>query len=312
VLVVFSVSAFAADAYPSKPVRFIIPWPPGGAVDIVGRLVVPGLSERLGRTVVVENRAGAGGVMGLETVAKSEPDGYTISIISDSYAFNPALGEKLPFDPVKAFIPIGQIGRGANVLVVHPDVPAKNMQEFLALLKQKPGQVICAASGNASVSHMNAEMFKVKTGSDFKIVQFKGSGEALIDLLGGHSHFSFISLLNAMSNAQAGKLRILATVGSKRSSLLPDIPTISEGGGPAMAVNNWWGLVAPAGTPQPVIDRLSQALREVLAAEETQKMFLKTGAEAEYGSPKELGDALVAEIAAWTEVVRAAGIKIER
>jgi tripartite-type tricarboxylate transporter receptor subunit TctC len=309
---VFTVSAFAAaDTYPSKPVKFIIPWPPGGAVDIVGRLIVPGLSERLGQTVVVDNRGGAGGTMGLEAVARSAPDGYTISIISDSYAFKPALGEKLPFDPVKAFVPIGQIGRGYNVLVVHPSVPAKNVKEFVALLKQKSREMLCVASGNASVSHMNAEMFKLKTGIDFKIVQFKGAGPALVDLLGGHSHFAFLSLLNAMSNAKTGKLRILATVGSKRSSLMPEVPTIAEAGVPGMAVNNWWGLVVPAGTPQPIVEKLSREVKEVLGMEETKKQFLKTGAEADYGSPKELSETLTAEIAAWTQVVKAANIKIE-
>ncbi|MCL2669430.1 MAG: tripartite tricarboxylate transporter substrate binding protein [Syntrophaceae bacterium] len=310
-LMVFSASAFAADAYPSKPVRFIVPGAAAGPQDIISRLVAPGLSERLGRQVVVENHAGGGGVTGLEMVARSAPDGYTLANISESLLFKPALGEKLPFDPVKSFAPIGLMGRGYNVLAVHPSVPAKNVQEFVALLKQKPGELICIGAGRGGVSHMVAEMFKMKTGTDFKIVQFQGSGPGTTDLLGGHSQFGFISLMNAMPHAQSGKLRILAVMGSARSPLAPEVPMISENNGPGVAVNNWWGLVAPAGTPQPVLDRLSRELREVLTAEETKKLYLKTGAEAVYGSAQELGDTIVREIAAWTEVVKAAGITID-
>ena len=312
-LVVFSVSAFAADdAYPSKPVRFIIPWPPGGGVDSVGRLMVPGLSERLGRQVIVENRGGSAGLIGLEAAAKSAPDGYTITILNDSYAFPPAFGEKMPFDPLKAFAPIGQIARGDNVLVTHPDVQAKTVQEFIALLKQKPGQMNCVTSGLAAVSHMVAEVFKVRTGTDFRILHFQGGSPALIDLMGGHSHFGFLSVSNAKSNAEAGKLRILAVMGSSRSNLMPEVPTFAEAGGPGMEVDGWFGLAAPAGTPQPIIDRLSRELREVLAVEELKTRFLKTGAEIQYSSPQAFGDRLVREIALWTDVVKAAGLKLER
>ncbi|MCL2669381.1 MAG: tripartite tricarboxylate transporter substrate binding protein [Syntrophaceae bacterium] len=309
-LMVFSASAFAADVFPNKPIRFIIPWPAGGAQDIAGRLVVQGLSERLGQQVIVENRGGDGGTIGFEVMTRSAPDGYTISIISDSHAFKPAFGEKLPFDPVKSFAPIGQLGRGWNVLAVHPSVPANNVKEFIALLKEKPGQLICAASGNASVSHMNSEMFKMKTGTDYKILQFQGGGPSLIDLLGGHSNFGFISLSAARTNAESGKLRLLAVMGSARSPLLPGVPIISEDNGPDVKVDNWWGLVAPTGTPQPIIDRISQALKETLDDPKTKETFLKAGCEAYYSGPQEVGERVVREIASWTEVVKAAGIKM--
>jgi tripartite-type tricarboxylate transporter receptor subunit TctC len=312
VLMVFSASAFAAaDAYPSKPVKFIVPWPPGGAVDIIARLVAPRLSERLGKPVVIDNRGGAGGTLGLEAAAKADPDGYTLTIISDSYAYKPALGEKLPFHPVKAFTPIAHLAIGTNVLVVHPSVAAKNVKELTALLKQKPGQMICAASGNASVSHMTSELFKMKSGTDFKIVQFKGSGPALVDLLGGHSQFSFFSLLAAKPEAQAGKLRILGTSGSKRTALMPELPTIAEAGVAGHDAPNWWGLVAPAGTPQPIVEKLSQAVKEALSTPEAEKQFLAAGADPEYKGPKEMGAVLEAEIAKWTQVVKTANIKLE-
>ena len=312
VVMVFSVPSFAAgDTYPSKPVKFIIPWPPGGAVDIIGRLVAPHLSERLGKPVVVENRGGAGGTIGLEAAAMAEPDGYTLTIISDSYAYKPALGEKLPFHPVKAFTPIAHLAIGTNVLVIHPSVPAKNVKEFTALLKQKPGQLLCAASGNASVSHMTSELFKMKSGTDFKIVQFKGSGPALVDLLGGHSHFSFFSLLVAKPQSQAGKLLILGTSGSKRTALMPDLPTIAEAGVAGHDAPNWWGLVAPAGTPRPIVEKLSQAVKAALSTPQVEKQFLEAGADVEYKGPKEMGEVLEAEIAKWTQVVKTANIKIE-
>jgi len=310
-LMVFSASAFAADTYPTKPIRLIANVAPGSVVDMISRLVVPGMSERLGVSVVVENHGGGGGVSGLEMVARSAPDGYMIATISDSFLFKPALGEKLPFDPVKSFAMIGQIGQGWNVLAVHPSVPAKNVQEFVALLKQKPGELSASAGGRGVVSHMNAEMFKLKTGTDFKILQYQGSGPGLIDLLGGHVQFSFISLMSAKSNSDAGKLRMLAVAGTARSPLIPDVPMISENNGPAVSVDNWWGLMAAAGTPQPIIDKLTQALKATLEDPKTKDAFLKAAAETAYTGPKELGDRIVREIAAWTEVVKVAGITLD-
>lgn len=312
IVIVGSLPAFAAaDVFPSKPIRFIVPWPAGGAVDIVARLVAPHLSEKLGKPVVIDNRGGGGGIVGLEATTKSAPDGYTISIISDSYAYRPALGEKLPFDPVKAWAPIAQIAVGTNVLTVNSGVQAKNVKEFLALLKQKPGQMICACSTTASVSHMVSELFKMKTGTDFKIVHFKSAGAALIDMLGGHSNFGFLSLLVATPEAKAGKVRILAGSGVKRSALMPELPTIAESGVAAFEAPNWWGLVAPAGTPQPIVDKLSQAVKAALTSPEVEKQFLAAGADAEYRNPKEMGAVLDAEIAKWTQLGKVANIKLE-
>ncbi len=214
IAVITATAVLAADSYPSKPVRLIIPFPPGGSNDIVGRLIAAKLSERLGKQVVVDNRGGAGGVLGSEMAAKAEPDGYTLLIVSAAYAFNPAL-YKLPFDPVKSFTPIAKLGSGPNSLTVHPSVPANSVKELIALAKQKPGQLICGCAGVGSFQHMGTELFKMMAGIDFKIVQFKGGGPAMIDLLGGHSQFSLGSLIQTLPHIQSGKFRMLGTGGSE-------------------------------------------------------------------------------------------------
>ena len=264
-LAVFAASVFAAaDAYPSKPVRLIIPFAPGGSNDIVGRLIAAKLTESLGKQVVVENRGGAGGVLGAEIASKADPDGYTLLIISASYAFNPAL-DKSPFDPAKAFAPITKLGSGPISLVVHPSVPANSVKELIALAKKEPGKLILSCSGAGSAQHLAAELFKIKAGIDFKIVQFKGGGPAMIDLLGGHSQFQLGSLIQTLPHIKSGKFRILGTGGVKRFVITPDVPTIAEAGVPGYEATNWWGILAPAGTPAPIVDRLNKELKAILA-----------------------------------------------
>jgi tripartite-type tricarboxylate transporter receptor subunit TctC len=303
-------SVFAADVYPSKPVRLVIPFPPGGSNDIVGRLIATKLSERLGKQVVVDNRGGAGGVLGSEIVAKSDPDGYTLLIVSAAYGFNPAL-YKLPFDPLKAFTPVAKLGSGPNSLTVHPSVPAKTVKELIALAKQKPGQLINSCAGVGSFQHMGTELFKMMAGIDFKIVQFKGGGPAMIDQLGGHSHFSLGSLIQTLPHIQSGKFRILGTGGSKRSAILPDVPTIAEAGVPGYDVTNWWGILAPAGTPGPIVEKLNREINAVLTSDEVKKLFLKEGAEVDYLGPAEFGPFIAREITKWGKVVKEANIKVE-
>jgi tripartite-type tricarboxylate transporter receptor subunit TctC len=310
-LVFFAVATVSAsDPYPSKPIRLIIPFPPGGSNDIVGRLIAAKLSESLGKQVVVDNRGGAGGVLGTEMASKTAPDGYTLLIASAAYAFNPAL-YKLPFDPVKAFTPIAKLGSGPNSLTVHPSVPANSVKELIALAKQKPGQLINACAGVGSFQHMGTELFKMMAGIDFKIMQFKGGGPAMIDQLGGHSHFSLGSLIQTMPHVQSGKFRILGTGGSKRSSILPHVPTIAEAGVPGYEATNWWGILAPAGTPAPVVDRLSREIKTLLASPDIQKLFLNEGADVDYLGPAEFGPFIAAEITKWAKVVKEANIKVE-
>jgi tripartite-type tricarboxylate transporter receptor subunit TctC len=304
------VAASAADSYPSKPVRLIIPFPPGGSNDIVGRLIAVKLSESLGKQVVVDNRGGAGGVIGSEMAAKSDPDGYTLLIVSAAYAFNPAL-YNLPFDPVKSFVPVAKLGSGPNSLVVHPGVPANSVKELIALAKQKPGQLICACSGVGSFQHMGTELFKSMAGIDFKIVQFKGGGPAMIDQLGGHSQFSLGSLIQTLPHIKSGKFRVLGTGGKKRSVILPDVPTIAEGGLPGYEATNWWGILAPAGTPSPVVERLNKELKTILTSDEVKKLFLSEGAEVDYLGSAEFGPFVASEITKWGKVVKEANIKVE-
>ncbi len=303
-------AVLAADAYPSKPIRLIIPFPPGGSNDIVGRLIAAKLSERLGKQVVVDNRGGAGGVLGTEMASKAEPDGYTLLIASAAYAFNPAL-YKLPFDPVKSFTPIAKLGSGPNSLTVHPSLPANTVKELLAFMKSKPGQLICGSAGIGSFQHMGTELFKMMAGVDFKIVQFKGGGPAMIDQLGGHSQLSFGSLIQTLPHIKSGKFRILGTGGKKRSSILPDVPTIAEAGVPGYEATNWWGILAPAGTPVPVVDRLNKEIKTLLSSADVQKLFLNEGADVDYMAPAEFGPFIEREITKWSKVVKEANIKVE-
>jgi tripartite-type tricarboxylate transporter receptor subunit TctC len=300
----------AAQSYPTKPVRLIVPFPPGGSNDIVGRLIAQKLTERLGKQVVVDNRGGAGGVLGSDLAAKAPADGYTLLIASAAYAFNPAL-YKLPFDPIKDFVPVAKLGSGPNSLTVHPGVKANTLKELMALIKEQPGKILCGSAGVGSFQHMGTELFKLMTGLDFKIVQYKGGGPAMTDQLGGHVHMSFGSLIQTMPHIQSGKFRILATGGSKRSSMLPNVPTIAEAGVPGYEATNWWGIMAPAGTPQPIVDKLTGDLEAILKTEEVQKLFQKEGADADYLPPAEFGKFIANEIPKWTKVVKEANIKVE-
>ena len=310
-IAVFTASSVsAADLYPSKPIRLIIPFPPGGSNDIAGRLIAAKLTERLGKQVVVDNRGGAGGVLGTEMAAKSSPDGYTLLIVSAAYGFNPAL-YKLPFDPVKSFVPVAKLASGPNSLTVHPSVPANTVKELIALLKAKPGQIVCGSAGIGSFQHMGTELFKMLTGTEFKIVQFKGGGPAMIDQLGGHSQFSFGSLIQTLPHVQSGKFRLLATGGAKRVAILPNVPTIAEAGVPGYEATNWWGILAPAGTPAPVVDRLNKEIKTLLDSADVQKLFEKEGAEVDYVGPAEFGPFIEREIAKWGKVVKEANIKVE-
>ena len=300
----------AAQSYPGKPVRLIIPFPPGGSNDIVGRFIATKLTERLGKQVVVDNRGGAGGVIGTEAAAKSESDGYTLLIISSAYAINTSL-YKLPYDPGKAFTPIAKLGTGPNVFAIHPGVPVKSVKEFIALAKEKPGQLNFAAAGVGSFQHLGSELFKSMTGIDVGIVQFKGGGPAMIDVIGGHTHAALGSLIQFMPHIKSGKVKALGTGGAKRSVTLPDVPTISEAGVPGYEANNWWGVLAPAGTPRPIIDRLYKDISVILSSSETQKVFGDQGAEVDKLSPAEFGPYIVAETAKWGKVIKEANIKAE-
>jgi tripartite-type tricarboxylate transporter receptor subunit TctC len=299
-----------AQTYPTKNVRLIIPFPPGGSNDIVGRFIATKLSERLGKQVVADNRGGAGGVIGTEVAAKSEADGHTLLIISSAYAINTSL-YKLPYDPVKAFTPVAKLGTGPNVFAVHPGVPVNSVKEFIALAKEKPGQLNFAAAGVGSFQHLGSELFKSMAKVDVGIVQFKGGGPAMIDVIGGHTHAALGSLIQFMPHIRSGKVKALGTGGAKRSVALPDVPTIAEAGVAGYEANNWWGILAPAGTPRPVIDRLYKEVSGILSSPETQKVFGDQGAEVDKLGPSEFGPYIAAETAKWGKVIKDANIKAE-
>ncbi len=238
-LVLALTTAVAAQDYPNKPVRLIIPFPPGGSNDVVGRMIGTQLSERLGKQVIVDNRAGAGGVVGTELAASAPKDGYTILIISMAHAVNPWL-YKLPYDPIKAFTPISILASGPNVVTVHPSLPVNSIKELVALAKQKPGELQYASAGIGSFQHLGGELFKLEAGVDILHVPFKGGGPAMIDVVGGHTKVLFSSLVQTTPHIRSGKLKALGVGGSKRNAVLPDVPTVAEAGVPTYEAVNWW------------------------------------------------------------------------
>jgi len=309
-LVLAGTSLAMAQDYPTRPVRMIIPFPPGGSNDVVGRLIAIKLGDRLGKQVVVDNRSGAGGVIGTEVVAKSPPDGYTLLIISMAHAVNPWL-YKLNYDPIKDFAPVGLLAKGANVLVVHPSLPVRSIADLIALAKKQPGDLQYASAGIGSFQHLGGELFKLTAGVDILHVPFKGGGPALGDVVGGHTKVMFSSMVQTVPHIHSGKLRALGTGGPQRSPVLPDVPTIAEAGVSNYEAVNWWGLVAPVGTPQAIIDKLNTELLAVQNAPEVQKQFALEGGDPVPMKPAVFGAYMVSEMNKWEKVVKQGGIKAE-
>jgi tripartite-type tricarboxylate transporter receptor subunit TctC len=300
----------AAQEYPTKPVRLIIPFPPGGSNDVVGRMIATQLSDRLGKQVVVDNRGGAGGVIGTEVAANSPPDGYTLLIISIAHAVSPWL-YKLQYDPIKSFTPVAILASGPNVLVVHPDLPVHSVKELIALAKQKPGELNYASAGIGSFQHLGAELFKLTAGVNIVHVPYKGGGPAMTDVLGGHTKIMFSSLVQTSAFVLSGQLRALGTGGTHRNSVLPDVPTIAEAGLPGYEATNWWGVVAPAGTPPAIVEKLHAEIAAVQNSEETRKQFSTQGAEVVQMSSAAFGTFMETEMNKWERVVKESGIKAE-
>jgi tripartite-type tricarboxylate transporter receptor subunit TctC len=308
-LLALTVTAAAQD-YPNRPVRLIIPFPPGGSNDVVGRMIATGLSEKLGKQVIVDNRAGAGGVIGTEIAANALPDGYTLAIISIAHAVNPWL-YKLSYDPIKSFAPVGILASGPNVVVVNPELPVKSIKELIDLAKKEPGKLQYASAGVGSFQHLGGELFKLEAGVDILHVPFKGGGPAMIDVIGGHTKVMFSSLVQTTPHIKSGKLRALGTGGLTRSSVLPDVPTVAEAGVPSYQAVNWWGIVAPAGTPAAIIEKLHRDLAAVQSAPATQEQFSREGASVVQMSTAEFGKFMQTEMAKWERVVKEGKIKAE-
>jgi tripartite-type tricarboxylate transporter receptor subunit TctC len=301
-----------AQQYPTKPIRLIIPFPPGGSNDVVGRLIAAQLSEKLGRQIIVDNRSGAGGVVGTELASQAPKDGYTLLVISIAHAVNPWLYDlKGRYDPIKSFTPIAVLGSGPNVLVVNPNYAAKNVKELIELAKKSPGKVGWSTAGIGSFQHLGGALFEVQTGVKFLHVPFKGGGPAMIDVVGGHNPVMFSSLVQTTPQIQSGKLRALGVGGLKPSKILPGVPTIAEAGVPGYEATNWWGIVAPTGVPQPVVDRLRTAIAEVQASPAVLEAFAKEGADVLQMSQSEFAAFMASEMAKWEKVVKASGMKAE-
>jgi tripartite-type tricarboxylate transporter receptor subunit TctC len=303
---VLAPSAFADD-YPNRPVRLIIPFPPGGSNDVVGRLVAQQLSTKLGQQVYVDNRAGAGGTIGTEACATAAPDGYTICVISIAHAVNPALYQ-LKYDPIKSFTPISIFATGPNVLVVNPTSPIRSVKDLLALANEKPGELNYASAGVGSFQHLGAELFKLQAHVNLVHVPYKGGGPAMQDVIAGHVKIMFSSLVQTTPFIKSGQLIALGTGGAKRSPVLPDVPTIAEAGVPGYVADNWWGLAAPAGLPKPIIDKLYTATQAALKAPELQAQFEREGAATVEMSTAEFGEYIKTEIEKWGRVVKEGNI----
>jgi len=301
-----------AQQYPTRPVRFVVPFAPGGSVDTLARTIGPRLADALGQQIVVDNRPGGNGNIGMEVVAQARPDGHTLVLgYIANLAIFPSLSAKLPYDPVKDYAPVTQIATSPNVLTAHPSVPAKNLQELVALVKAKPGQVNFASTGIASVGHLTGELLNTLAGMKMTHVPYKGGGQAIIDLVGGHVQVMFSGFSAAMPHIKSGRARALAVTGPKRSPALSDVPTLAEQGFPGVEATAWYGVLAPAGTPQAVVTRLHSEVVKILKVPDVVQKLDGLGFEIVGSQPAEFGAYIKSEMKKWEKVVRASGAKAE-
>ena len=304
--------AFAqAQAYPTKPVRLVVPYPPGGPTDIVARVVAQKLSEQLGQQFIIDNRPGAGGNTGAELVARSPADGYTLVVATTAHAINPSLFKNLGYSLSKDLAPVSLLTSGPLVIVANPSLPAKNVAELIALAKARPGELNFASSGNGQSTHLSAELFASMAGVKMNHIPYKGSAPALTDTMGGQTQLMFDTMLSAMPHVKGGKLKALAVTSATRSPVAPDVPTVAESGLPGYEAIAWNGLLAPAHTPPEVLARLSGALKKVLAAPDVKDKFEAQGFAATWTSPEDFGRFMTAEIDKWAKVVKVSGATVD-
>lgn len=305
-------TAPAWASYPDRTIRLVVPFPAGGATDYMARTLALKLGQRLGQSVIVDNRGGAGGIIGAEAVAASPPDGYTLLFSTMGVlAINPSLYKKLGYDPVKDFAPISLTHTTANVLVVHPSVPAKNIQELIALAKAKPGTLTFGSSGNGTSSHLSAELFKSMAGIDIRHIPYKGTGPALTDLLSGRISMMIDTVSVHVENINAGKVRALGVTSANRSPSLPSVPTLADAGLPGFDVSIWLGVLAPAGTPADVIARLNGEIGKVMSDPEMKAQLAKSGIDPMFSTPQEFAATIKRDTAKWGQVVKASGVSVD-
>ena len=314
ILFIFAMLAIVAQAeiYPSKPIRVVVPYPPGGTPDILIRELAPKLTAALGQQIIVDNRPGAGGNIGSEVVAKAAPDGYTLVMgTTATHSINQALYKKLAYDPVKDFVAVALIATMPNVLVVNNDFPVKNVKELIALAKAKPGTITFGSGGNGTTHHLSGALFEKMTGVDMTHVPYKGAGQALPDLIGGQINIMFDNITSSMAYIKSGKLRVLAVTTPKRSAALPDVPTMQEAGVPGYEMSGWFGLLAPAKTPPEIVARLNKAINKILQSIEMKELLAKQGAEIVISTPAEFTAFVKERTDKMTKVVKDSGAQID-
>jgi tripartite-type tricarboxylate transporter receptor subunit TctC len=311
-LVTAASPALQAQAFPAKPLRLILPYPPGGGSDTIARPFARKMAENTGQQVIVDNRGGAGGNIGMEAAARAAPDGYTFVLgLTAQLAVNPGLYPKLPYDPVKDFEPITMLANGAYLLVAHPSLPAKTMRDVIAIAKKRPGEILYASSGNGSGAHLATELLNTMTGIRLVHVPYKGGGPALVDTISGQTQLLFATPIASTGHIQAGRLRAIAVSTTKRVSSMPQVPTASESGVPGFDAGVWYAMLAPRGTPRDIINRLNEEFRKVLADPGIREFLTKSGVDPEGGTPEELAKYLRSEIAKWARVIKQANIKMD-
>jgi tripartite-type tricarboxylate transporter receptor subunit TctC len=301
----------AQSAYPNKPIRMIVPFPPGGPTDVLGRIVAQKLSESLGQQVVIENRPGASGMIGAEMVAKAPPDGYTLLTNASLHVINPSLYPQMNFDALRDFAPVSLIAQVPLILVVNPGLPAKSVAELIALGKAQPNLLNFGSSGNATAPHLAGESFKIATGVQMQHVPYKGSAPALTDLIGGQVQLIFDSMPSAMPHVKSGKIKALAVTTAKRSPTVPDLPTIAESGVPGFAISTWYGVWAPAGTPRDIVNKISAEIATALQQPAVRERLASLGAEPVGNTPDEFAAYCQSELPKWAKIVRESGAKVD-
>jgi len=303
--------AALAQPYPDKPVRFVVPYPPGGGTDVIARIVQERFQAALGQPVVIENRGGAAGSLGTDVVAKAPPDGYTVLFTLSSHTINPAIYAKLPFDTVKDFQPVGTVASLPQILVANNALPVNTVAELIALAKAKPGSLSFASVGNGSPGHLAGELFKLRTGTVMTHVPYRGGGPAVTDVMGGQVPLLWVSIPAAAQFVKAGKLKALAVSTTKRSAAFPDVPTMQEAGIPDFDVDSWYAVFVPARTPQPAIDKLNRVINTVVKEPEIRDKLLAQGSEGVGGTPEQLGKVVTTELVRWQKLAKEASIKVD-
>jgi tripartite-type tricarboxylate transporter receptor subunit TctC len=299
-----------AQSYPTRPIRIVVPFGPGGFTDVAARILQKELAPAIGQPIVIENKPGAGSTIGTTDVARSAPDGYSLVMISTTHVISPHLYKQMPYDPIKDFTPVMKLAEGPYVLVVHPSLPVKNVADLIALAKAKPNSIDYASSGNGSAQHLVGALFVTMAGAPLSHVPYKGSSQAMNDVLGGIVKVSFVGVPNALANLQAGKIKALAVTTKKRYAELPDVPTLDEAGVKGYDATVWLGLLAPPGTPRDIVDKLNTSITKILSTPEARKLMASAGVDVATSSPEDFATLMQSELERWGKVVRATGATV--